>query len=146
LTVDFGCVVDPKLRGYIEQFHAEATQAYEQKRYVSAVVLCGGALEGLLTFALGTRLDDANKAYAQKGRRRIDLSRWDMADLVDVAAELQLIGEGPAKSANAIRDFRNLIHPARLLRRSTPRWDALAVMSLAALAEVCRSLSGRIQA
>lgn len=128
----------------MEEFHSDAVRAYQQGLYVSAVFLSGGTLEGLLAFALKRREAEAVEEYNKKNRTSRPLTEWALNDLVDVALKLKLIGEGSAKAAQAVRDFRNLIHPGKLLRRSRPRWDALATMGLAAVAEVSRSLSGRM--
>ena len=84
------------------------------------------------------------RSYKKLHGRSRNLTEWALNDLIEVAQQLDLVGEGPAKAAQAVRDFRNLIHPDRLLRRSRPRWDALAAMALGAVAEVSWSLSGRI--
>lgn len=111
---------------------------------MAAVFLSGGILEGILTFALNRREAEAKESYKELGRQARELSAWSLEDLITVAQNLNLIGEGAAKAAHAVRDFRNLIHPERLARRSRPRWDALATMSLAAVAEVSRSLRDRM--
>jgi hypothetical protein len=138
-------MVDPKLRKILEQFHAEATEAYRAERYIAAVILCGGVLEGLLTFALTTRESDAKERLQKtvKGSVR-GIPQWHLEELIEVASDLGLVGKSAAQAAPAVRDFRNMIHPYRLLRRSEPRWDALAAIALAAVAEISRSLSGRL--
>ena len=145
LEVDFSWVADPKLRDILQQFHTEAVDAYGAKRHVAAVVLSGAVLEGMLTFALMKRESEAKQAFQTRtGRRSRAISEWRLEELVEVASRLGLIGETAARAAPAVRDFRNMIHPHRLLRRSQPRWDALAALALAAVAEISRSLSGRI--
>jgi hypothetical protein len=144
--IDFSYIIDPRLREIIEMFHANAVSAYRQENYVAAVVLAGGALEGLLTFALKRREDRAREEYKKLQRRAREIDDWTLVDLVGIAVKLGSIGEGPGKAADALRDFRNLIHPYKLVRRSRPQWTALAVMALAAVAEVSRSLRGRMEA
>ena len=144
LDVDFTYVTDPRLREIVTEFHKEAVSAYQAKNYVAAVVLAGGVLEGILTFALLRRGEEAVEEYKRLRNRSQELANWSLNDLVEVAARLNLVGESPAKAANAVRDFRNFVHPYRLLRRSRPRWDALATMALSAVAVVSESLQGRI--
>ena len=144
LQVDFSFVADPTLRRILEEFHREAAAVYERGQHIASVFLSGGILEGVLTFALNRREAEAKEKYRELRRQPRELPEWSLEDLITVAQSLNLIGEGPAKAAHAVRDFRNLIHPERLARRSRPRWDALATMSLAAVAEVNRSLSGRM--
>jgi len=84
---------------------------------------------------------DSYKAWQEKSRRPSD---WSLEEKIEVARRMKLIGEGPAKGASAVRDFRNLIHPEKVLRRSKPRWPALAQLAIAAVVDVSGSLSGRI--
>lgn len=145
LEVDFSWVADPKLRAVLQQFHTEAVDAYAANRHVAAVVLSGAVLEGMLTFLLMKREPEAKKAFeAARGRRARAVSGWRLEDLVEIASRLNLIGETAARAAPAVRDFRNMIHPYKLVSRSQPRWDALAALALAAVAEISRSLSGRM--
>lgn len=139
LQVDFSFIADPTLRTILEEFHREATAVYERGQHIAAVFLSGGILEGMLTFALKRRESEAKAKHKELGRQARELSAWSLEDLITVAQNLKLIGEGSAKAAQALRDFRNLIHPERLTSRSKPRWDALATMSLAAVAEASRA-------
>ena len=146
LEVDFSYIADPKLRDIVRQFHQEAVDAYGADRHVAAVILSGAVLEGILTFALTRREADARHEFQSAlGRRPRSIADWRLQDLVQVASRLGLLGETAAQAAPVVRDFRNMIHPFRLLQRSTPRWDALAPLALAAVAEISRSLGGRIQ-
>jgi hypothetical protein len=140
----FDYVADPKLRAILEQFHAEACSADDSERPIAAVILCGAVLEGMLAFALRRRDQDATTYFRKSHNSSKPLTQWTLEEMIDVAAGIELIGTGPAKGANAIRDFRNLIHPDKLTRRSAPRWPALAKMALAAVADVSASLKGRI--
>ena len=148
LEVDFSYVADPKLRDVLHQFHSEAVEAYRANRHVAAVVLSGAVLEGILTFALMKREAEAiqklQEMRGKKLKKPRPISEWHLEDLIEVASRIGLVGETAAKAAPAIRDFRNMIHPYKLLRRSRPRWDALAALALAAVAEISRSLSGRM--
>ena len=145
LEVDFSYVADPKLRDVLQRFHREAADAYRGKRYVAAVVLSGSVLEGILTFALMKREMEAKEQFQRmRGTKPRSIPEWHLDDLIEVASQIGLVGETAAKAAPAVRDFRNMIHPYKLLRRSQPRWDALAALALAAVAEISRSLSGRI--
>jgi hypothetical protein len=141
---DFAWIADRKLRQTLEMFHAQAIAGFQEGHYVSAVVLAGGVLEGLLTFALARNQESAAEELRKLGRSPKDLSDWSLGDLSEVAKRLELIGDGPAKAVDAARDFRNLIHPYRLLRRSDPRWNAIAAMALGAVADVSGSLRGRM--
>ena len=145
LGVDFSYVVDPKLRTILEQFHQEAVGAYQRQHYIAAVVLAGGVLEGMLTFSLKRNEAAATEEYRKLRSRSRAIAEWNLNDLIDISVKIGLVGADSARAAQAVRDFRNLIHPEKLSRRSNPRWDALATMALAAVAEVSRSISGRMK-
>ena len=144
-AVSFHFIGDPRLREIVEDYYKEALMANDSGMHVAAVILCGSVLEGVLSYALRMREEDAKAAFhAWKGRSRRP-SEWSLEEKVEVARTMRLIGEGPAKGANAVRDFRHLIHPERVLRRSKPRWPALAQLAIAAVVDVTSSLSGRMQ-
>ena len=113
---------------------------------MAAVILSGAVLEGILTFAMMRRESEATDAHQGtncKSKHRIP--EWRLEELIEVAVKLKLLGRSASEVAPVVRDFRNMIHPYRLLKRSKPRWDALAPLALAAVAEISRSLGGRIQ-
>jgi len=45
-----------------------------------------------------------------------DISRWGLADLINVAVELELVSVGIEKLSHSIREYRNLVHPGNELR------------------------------
>jgi hypothetical protein len=73
-------------------------QAYEAGSWLGALVACGSVVEGLLTFALLQRKDAAqNSSKAHKNNKGtvLPLEKWNLTNLIDVAAELNLIAERP---------------------------------------------------
>ena len=144
-AISFGFIGDSRLREIIEEYYREALAASETARPIAAVILCGSVLEGILTFALKVRNVEARDTYKSWQEKSKRFSDWSLEDKIEVARRIGLIGEGPAKGASAVRDFRNLIHPEKVLRRSKPRWPALAQLAIAAVVDVSGSLSGRIE-
>jgi hypothetical protein len=122
-------------------------QAYEAGSYLGALVACGSVVEGLLTFALLQRKDTAqnsSKAHKDKKGTVLPLEKWNLTNLIDVAAELNLIGKTAKQASWAVKEFRNFIHPYNLVAQSARPDQNLAVSALAAVEEITRSLSGRI--
>jgi hypothetical protein len=142
--VSFAFIGDPKLRSIIEDYYKEALAASEAQRPIAAVILCGSVLEGILTFGLKARIEEASDTYKVWRKKTRRFADWSLEEKVEVARMMGLIGEGPAKGAVAVRDFRNLIHPEKVLRRSKPRWPALAQLAIAAVVDVSSSLRGRM--
>ena len=141
-------IYQSEVRTLVEQFHKEAVKAWEQGLYIATVVLSGAVLEGLLTFALTTRQPEAQQKFREKYGKKADdrpLPRdWYLTELIDIAHSMNLVGESAKDGAWAVKDFRNLIHPCKLLDRSRPRWRALATAALAAIEDISASLAGRL--
>ncbi len=73
------------------------------------------------------------------------IRQWSLAHLIEVSGELDLIGKTARQASWALKDFRNFIHPYNVLQQSARPDLALAMSSLAALAEIRRSLEGHLQ-
>lgn len=147
--VDFSWIEPEKAQNIVAQFHAEALAAFDQELYIASVVLSGAVLEGLLAFALADQQEIAQEKYREKhpsAARERPLPRdWYLPELIDMAYSLDLVGQTSRSGAWAIRDFRNLIHPAKLLEKSPQRWRALAKGALAAIEDIGPSLAGRMR-
>ena len=151
LNIDLSFIEDDKLRDVVSQFHMEALEASKAKRYVAAVVLCGAVLEGMLTFALMRCEAEAQEIFRKKhgdkkAAERPSPADWYLSELIETASSMKLIGPTAKSGAWAVKDFRNLIHPFKLMDRSPPRWQALALGALAAIADIGPSLAGRLSA
>ena len=114
---------------------------------MGALVTCGSIVEGLLTWRLLQRKDEAlksQKACKDRNGKVIPLEQWNLSNLIDVSAELNLIGDTAKKASWAVKDFRNFIHPYNLLKQSARPDQALTQSALAAVKEIRRSLEGRL--
>lgn len=147
--VDFSWVRPDKARGIVEQFHAEARAAFTNELYIASVVLSGGVLEGILAFALLDQQANAEQKYREKyasrAQERSSPVDWYLPELIDIAYSLGLVGDSARSGAWAIKDFRNLIHPGKLLEKSPQRWRALAKGALAAIEDITPSLAERMK-
>lgn len=149
LNIDLSFIQDDKLRNIVSQFHMEAVEAFKAKRHVAAVVLCGAVLEGMLTSALMSCEAEAQVQFRTKhgdkrAAERPSPADWYLSELIDTASSMNLIGQTAKDGAWAVKDFRNLIHPLKLMDRSPPRWQALALGALAAIADIGPSLADRL--
>ena len=123
-----------------------AFRAYANGEYKAATVLAGAALEALLLWRLkkATPADDiaaAIEAVRQQQppnlkRASGDLERWDLGDLIAVAAATGNLSTENQKACDLCREFRNLIHPGRVLRKGADASKATALQALAALQAV----------
>lgn len=132
----------------IQQRRNEIARCLEAKAPLAAIFLCGSTLEGLL-FALAEsnprQFNQATAAPAKDGKVR-PFSEWTLQNLIAVSRELGLVGEDVLKHADAVRDFRNYIHPRQQIRENfTPRMftadmaDKVLRAAIADLASGCAS-------
>ena len=152
---DLSFVTDEDARKLIEDYYHQAVKAYGAGAYLGTLVACGGVLEGVLTWALLWRKEEAaNSKGAQKGEKDqvLPIEQWGLSNLIKVASSLGLIGQTAKDAAWAVKEFRNFIHPYRLLRategdhpKSARPDEALALGALGGVKEICRSLRGRLE-
>jgi hypothetical protein len=146
-NLDFTFVRDEHVRSVLEDYYTQAAKASEAASYLGAIVACGSVVEGLLTWALLQREDlalQSSKACKDRQGRVRPLQEWNLSNLIDVSAELELIGKTAKQASWALKDFRNFIHPYNVLKQSARPDPALAMSAMAALIEIRRSLEGKL--
>jgi hypothetical protein len=113
-TREFSFINDPELRRVLERDYGEIQRAYIAKCWKSVIILSGGAIEAILTDLL---LQDPSRAKAAtKAPSKPDITRWDLAELINVSVELGLISPGAEKLSHPVREYRNLVHPGNEIR------------------------------
>jgi hypothetical protein len=145
--ISFAFVKDPDLLAVLEDYYQQAQKAASVDSHLGVIVGCGSVVEGLLTWVLLQKEQETLKCpRAQKDRQGqiMPIRQWGLTALIDVSAELGLIGKTAKAASWALKDFRNFIHPYNLLQQSARPDQALAMSSLAALAEIARSLQGHL--
>lgn len=141
LTVDFGFIEDDKLRAVIEDYHRQALASFQAGLHAATVVLCGGVLEGAVTWGIQHRLRREGKS-----EREVEaIAALRLEQLIDRAARLALLGVPATHASWAVKDFRNHVHPYKVLKGSSRPDAALATSALAAVSEIVRSLRGRLK-
>ncbi|MFQ5828277.1 MAG: hypothetical protein ACE5JD_03860 [Candidatus Methylomirabilia bacterium] len=109
---EFRFIRDAALQQQLELDLQEAQRAHQARAWKSCVVLCGGVVEGMLFDVLSRDAKRAQEAYERMRRQRsVPLSRWDFRDLVAVAQDMRILTRPAVNLCNALREFRNLIHP-----------------------------------
>ena len=105
----------------------------------SVIILSGGAIEAILT---DIALQNATQAKAATSApKESDVTRWDLADLINVAVELKLVSAGVEKLSHSVRAYRNLIHPGNEIRNKLTFDAEEAKIALEVLHIVHRDLS-----
>lgn len=112
---EFKFISDAKLRAVVERDYAELQRAFVSTCYKSTIILAGGAIETILLDQLV-----ANRAKALASplapRGKADIGRWDLADLIAVAVDIDVVPQGADKLSHSVREYRNLVHPGAEIR------------------------------
>jgi hypothetical protein len=123
----FAYVSDDELRKIVERDYRELSLlVFSASGWKSSVILAGSILEALLYDALTLDLETAAKANAArsapkfKGKvKPIESGDWRLAELIDVASELQILPTERAKTIDQVlRDYRNFVYPKKEIRLS----------------------------
>lgn len=105
-------VENAALREILERDYAELRQLLETGTHKSAVVLSGSIVEAALVAKLQPRQAEAEARYRQLNNKDERLDKWDLGDIVRIAADLKIVEDKTlAGTANALRGYRNLVHP-----------------------------------
>ena len=87
--------------------------------YVASLVMIGSLLEGALCAFARNHPEEANSANASppddKNGKPLPFHKWDLAHLIDVAYECNWIGDYVKDFGHHVRNYRNMVHPARQL-------------------------------
>lgn len=110
---------DESLKLQLIQDWNEIQRLVEIQAWKSCLILCGGILEGLLVDVLSRHKEKALEIYSSKKKKvNSDLTRWNLSELVDVSIDLGIISKSAFHLSQAVREFRNLIHPGKQIREN----------------------------
>jgi hypothetical protein len=106
--------LDPIICGILKQRVDEIRRTMAARAPLAVIFLCGSTLEGILLAVAGARAKEFNQsALSPKDKigKVKQFNEWTLNDFINVARELNLVGEDVRKFSHALRDFRNYIHP-----------------------------------
>jgi hypothetical protein len=132
-------VNDDNLRKILERDFLEIQRAFIANCWKSVIILCGGAIEAILTDLL-----IANKSQAissHKAPNKPDITRWDLSDLINVSVDLKLVSLGVEKLSHSLREYRNLVHHSNEIRKKLAFDAEEAKIALEVLNIVYRDLN-----
>lgn len=92
----------------------EAKQAIKNHLYLSAILLCGSILEGVLLHIEVTYpklFNQATSSPKNKDGKNKPFTDWSLSDSINVAKEIGFLSEDVKKFSHVLRGFRNYIHP-----------------------------------
>ena len=111
--------MSPELCRSLDERWKEAQICVENGAYLSAMIMMGGLLEGMLLGALQMhedQLDKVSSAPRSKGGKLKPFEDWVLNNMIQVARELEWINADVDKLSHSVREYRNLIHPHRQVR------------------------------
>lgn len=136
---DFSFVNDPQLKSIIERNYHEYTINVRNNCDFSILILSGSIVEALLLDIL-KRDEDKAKSAASSSLQKKSIEEWDLFDLIDVAKKLEILDESDQYISGAIRNWRNLIHPGRELRKPAKITPTIADCAKAGLNRIIEQL------
>ena len=106
--------VEPQIASIIENRLMEARKALKAGAHLAVIFLCGSVLEGVLLGTAQKAPEKFNRSLASpKGTngKVKPFHEWTLAQLIDVACDVNLLKLDVKKFSHGLRDFRNYIHP-----------------------------------
>jgi hypothetical protein len=138
----FPRMTDPGLRTIVERDYVELLRATEAQCWKSVIIVAGGTIEGILTDVLQARSAAALASPKRNPRSSTDIGEWKLVWLIDVALDLGVVGTAISKLSDAVRQFRNLVHPTNELRNKLTFGEPEAKVALETVRILHRDLVG----
>lgn len=147
-------IEDPRARASVRTDASTAHRALGNGEYKAATVLAGSVVEALLLW----RLRPLATAELAAARRRVNEDRRDakrsslptkglewysLSDFIEVAEAAGAITATLASSLRTTREYRNLIHPGRVLRSGEDASQATALYALGGMEGLIEALGSR---
>lgn len=111
--------LDGTVIGVIEKRISEIQINLESGASLSAIIMCGSVLEGILLGIASSNMRKFNEsAISPKDKftgKVLPFQDWTLSHLIDVANNIGMLGLDVKKYSHSLRDFRNYIHPFQQL-------------------------------
>jgi hypothetical protein len=146
MTHALAFVTDADVRDDLRLDIAAVDRALANREWKAATVLAGSAIEALLLSKLRT-VPEQELAAVARGvlKRDRPLEEWHLREYIDVATvcprPLPTLRSDTGKQAQLAKDFRNLIHSGRVLRRAQKCNRGTALAAVVALEIVVEDLT-----
>jgi hypothetical protein len=106
--------LDSTITVVLKQRIGEIKNCLSSKAPLAVIFLCGSTLEGILLGFASVRPKVFNQSLLSpkdKNQKVKQFHEWSLNEFINVARDLNLVGEDVKKFSHALRDFRNYIHP-----------------------------------
>ena len=133
--------LEPGVGEILENRWEEAQRCVDAGAHLSAIIIMGSMLEGLLLGICQRKPAEANKCPSApknpKTGKVKSFADWKLAEMIDVAHQVGWLGIDVKKFSHALREFRNLIHPyEQMITRTKPDEDTCNISWLVVQAAV----------
>ena len=123
----FNFIKNKNLKKILILDYKEILTALKRQAPKSAVVLSGGITEAILK---NVAMSKKNRSHVETKYKNISgktkkVEDMDLYYLIKTMESLQLISNVDASAANILRDYRNMIHPFKYLKRPKNGMQAL---------------------
>lgn len=111
---------DAKLQAIIKNRYINMTKNITHEAHLSAIIMMGSILEGLLFHILSKNPKDANtsKSTPKKEGKPKPFKEWSLQEMISVADDLGWIQRTTSKFSFILREYRNFIHPREQLSQN----------------------------
>ena len=148
-------VTDPSLSDILVFRWAEAQRCFRADAHLSAVVMMGSIIEGVLLHMAEHNMKTVNQAKAapkEKTGAVKPIQNWSLSSLIDVAHEAGWLQGDVKRFSHALRESRNIVHPyVQWLSKDCPDGDTCRICwqvvraAVADLLEVDKQSGGAAQ-
>ncbi|MCX7732735.1 MAG: hypothetical protein N2248_06195 [candidate division WOR-3 bacterium] len=107
-------IKDQSLENILLNRMNEALKCINNGAYLSAIIMMGSFLEGVLLAVLNENPREANTAQKAPKDSTSHIKKfrdWTLSEMIDVAHERGWIKDDVRKFSHALRDYRNMVHP-----------------------------------
>jgi hypothetical protein len=150
-TAGLFAIADPTAREDIRVDMSNAHRALGNGEFKAATVLAGAVVEALLLWAIKQRDPaevDAAVVYAVDNAKKMGKKApdkrgpefWHLPELIVVAERLDVIDSPTAIGATLAGEFRNLIHPGRVLRTGSRCDQATALTTMGVMERIAAAI------
>lgn len=107
--------LDGIVLGVIEKRISEIRINLQSEASLSAIIMCGSVLEGILLGTASANMRKYNESTIspkdKKSGKVLPFQDWTLSNLIDVSHNIGMLGLDVKKYSHSLRDFRNYIHP-----------------------------------
>jgi hypothetical protein len=144
-------ITDQKTRDSISREIGSVESAVRNGEWKAATVLAGAAIEALLLWRLSSFSEEETSSAVTRCLKEGSLGHrpksnkldWTLPEMIETSAQLSILRSNTVTEARQCKDFRNLIHPGRVLASEAECNRGTAFSAVAALDFVVSDLANQ---